>query len=232
MDSTKRNARIAGAWYMAMGFTAPIGLLYVPAQIIVREDAAATADRIRASEGLLRLGIASELVHQAIAVFLVLALFRLFKQVNEHVAWHMVCLGALVSVPIMFLNILNEIAALVLAGRPGFLSVFAPPQLDALAYLFMRLHGQGVTIASVFWGLWLFPFGWLVIRSGFIPRLLGVLLLVAGLSYVASSFTTLAVPQFASRVDPVASVLAIAEVPIMFWLLIWGARSRPAPAIG
>ncbi len=226
MDPTRRNARTAGLWYLFMAFTAPIALLYVPGQLIVGGDAAATAERLRSSEGLLRLGIASEVVHQAIAVFLVLALFRLFKPVHEHLAWHLVCLGALVSVPIMFVNVLNEIAAFTLASRPAFLSVIEPAQADALAYLFIRLHGQGVTLASVFWGLWLFPFGILAIRSGFIPRILGVLLIVAGVGYVASSFTTLVLPAYARQVDQVALLLEMGEVPIIFWLAIWGLMGR------
>ena len=163
-------------------------------------NATATADNIRASEWLLRVGIASELIHQVIAVFLVLALYRLFKPVDEALAKQVVILGALVSVPIMFVNVLNDIAALILVSGAEFLSVFDKPQLDALAYLFLRLHGQGITVASIFWGLWLFPFGMLVIRSGFIPRVFGVLLMIAGVGYLASSFATLVLPRYAPLV--------------------------------
>lgn len=230
MDAIKRNARIAGAWYLLMLVTAPISLLWVPGQLLVRGDAAATAERLRASEWLLRVGIASELLHQAVAVFLVLALFRLFKEVDEHLAWHLVSLGALVSVPIMFLNVLNELAALTLVGGPAFLAGFDQGQLDGLAYLFMRLHGQGISLASVFWGLWLFPFGLLVIRSGFIPRVLGVLLLVAGAAYLASAVATLVLPRLAPAVNQIASILEVAELPIILWLAIWGARPRAAAA--
>ncbi len=227
LSATRRRARIAGAWYLAMGVTAPFGLLYVPGQIVVKDDAAATAERLRTAEGLVRLGIGSELVHQVIAVFLVLALYRLFKPVDEHLARLLVCLGALVSVPIMFVNVLNHVAALTLAKGAPFLAPLDGPQRDALAYLFVRLHGQGITLASVFWGLWLFPFGLLVIRSGFIPRILGVLLLVAGAAYLASSFTAFVAPQFSGPVDRVALTLEMAEIPIIFWLAIWGAR-QPA----
>lgn len=228
MNETRRHARFAGFLYLLMGVTAPIGLLYVPGKLFVSGDAVATADRLRASESLLRLGIGTELFHQALAVFLVLALFRLFKPVNEHLAWHLVCLGALVSVPIMFMNVLNEIAALAFARGAGFLSVFDPAQRDALAYFFVRLHGQGITLASVFWGLWLFPFGILAARSGFIPRVLGYLMIAAGVGYVASSFAELAAPAASPFVDPVASVLVFGEVPMLFWLAIWGARTKPA----
>ena len=226
MSSTKHQARVAGFLYLLVALTAPLGLLYVPGKLIVSGNATATADNIRASEWLLRLGIASELIHQIIAIFLVLALYRLFKPVDEALARQVVILGALVSVPIMFVNVLNDVAALVLVSGADFLAVFEKPQLDALAYLFLRLHDQGIIVASVFWGLWLFPFGMLVIRSGFIPRLFGILLMIAGASYLASSFTTLVVPQYAPLVSKVALPLQFGELPIIFWLLIWGARPR------
>ena len=228
MNSTKKQARSAGLLYFLLGITAPIGLMVVPGKLIVSGDATATADRIRASQSLLRIGIASELVPQAIAVFLVLALYRLFKPVNEFHARQLVVLGALVSVPIMFVNVLNEIAALILVSGVDFLSVFDKRQLDALAFLFMRLHGEGITVASVFWGLWLFPFGMLVIRSGFIPRVFGVLLLIAGSAYLVSAFTSILLPEHAHRVGQVAMIFEIGEVPIIFWLLIWGAKEQPS----
>ncbi len=92
------------------------------------------------------------------------------------------------------------------------------------------LHDQGITVASVFWGLWLFPFGMLVIRSGFIPRVFGVLLMIAGFAYLVSSFATLVLPRYAPLVSQVALPLELAELPIIFWLLIWGAKTRPIDA--
>ena len=233
MNSTNRQARYAGLLYLLLGITAPIGLVYVPGKLIVAGDATATADRIRASGSLLRIGIGSELFHQVIGIFLVLALYRLFKAVNEKHAVLLVILGALVSVPLVFLNVLNEIAALILVSGANFLSVFSKPQLDALAYLFLRLHRQGIEVAAIFWGLWLFPFGMLVIRSGFIPRFLGVLLMIAGVAYLASSFTSLIMPGYAHAVGQYAMLLEIGELPIIFWLLIWGATvRRPSFLVG
>jgi hypothetical protein len=231
MRSTQQQARFAGFLYLILGLSAPIGLLYVPGKLIVSGNATATADHIRASEGLLRIGIASELFHQIIGVFLVLALYRLFKAVNETHAKQLVILGSLVSLPIVFVNVLNEIAALILVSGADFLSVFGKPQLDALAYLFVRLHGQGIIVASIFWGLWLFPFGMLVIRSGFIPRVLGVLLMIAGSAYLAYAFVVLILPRYAPMVSQVALLLEAAELPIILWLLIWGAKTRPADAL-
>jgi hypothetical protein len=224
----RKDARRAGVLYLLMGVIAPIGLLYVPGKLIVAGDAAATADRLRASEWVLRLGIGSELFHQIVGIFLLLVLYRLFESVDEHLARLLMILGILLSLPIVFVNVLNEIAALILVGGAKFLSAFDRPQRDALAYLFLRLHGQGIQVAAIFWGLWLFPFGVLVIRSRFIPRTLGVLLIVAGCAYLASSFTSLLLPRYANAVNPVAGILEIGELPIVFWLLIWGAKAQPA----
>ena len=205
-----------------MAFTAPIGIMYVPGKLLVPGDAAATADNIRASESLLRIGIGSEVIYPVIALFLVLALYRLFKPVDENLARLLVVLGALVSAPITFLNVLNEIAALVLVSGADFLSACQKGQQDALAYLFIRLHDHGMSVAAIFWGLWLFPFGILVIRSGFIPRILGILLFLAGSAYVASSFTALVLPRYETFVDQFAAFLEVLEMPIVFWFIIRG----------
>ncbi len=181
-----------------------------------------------AAAGLLfRVGIGSELFHQAISIFLVLALYRLFKPVSEQHARLVVILGALVSVPIMFTNVLNEIAALTLVNGADFLSVFSKSQLDSLALLFLRLHEQGIDIVSIFWGLWLFPYGILVIRSGFIPRTLGVLLFIAGTGLLASSFTSLLLPKSGHLFGQIATVCDIGEFPTIFWFFIralWPSR--------
>ena len=227
MTAIKNQARTAGVLYFIVLLIAPIGLVYVPGKLYVRGNAAATADHIRASESLLRIGISTELIHEVVWVFVVLALYRLLKPVDENHARQMLILGALVSVPIVFVNVLNEIAAMLLVSGTDFLAAFNTPQLDALAFLFYRLHGQGLSVASIFWGLWLFPFGTLVIRSGFIPRFLGLLLIIAGVGYVISSFTTLLLPQSKGTVDMIAGVLEYGELPIIFWLLIWGAKTPP-----
>jgi hypothetical protein len=229
VPTTRQQARAAGRLYFLLALTAPIGLLYVPGRLIVSGDAAETANRVAASPSILRLGIASELFHQSVGIFLVLALYRLFRQVSEKQAVLMVVLS-LLPVPIVFGGVIAEIAALFLASGADYLKAFDKPQLDALIYLAMRLHGRGITVASIFWGLWLFPFGALVIRSRFIPRVLGYLLWIAGAAYLASATATLVLPQFKPFVDSFAVILEVCELPIIFWLLIWGAR-EPASAI-
>ncbi|MBV8658246.1 MAG: DUF4386 domain-containing protein [Burkholderiales bacterium] len=227
IEAIKRQARLAGVLYLLVVIIAPISLIYVPGQLFVAGDAAATAAHLRASEPLLRLGILCELSHQAIEVGLVLALYNLFKRVSRtHAA--LLALFGLVPIPIMFLNALNEIAAYKLVSSPVLAAVFSTAQLDALALFFIQLHGQGIQIAAVFWGLWLLPFGWLVIRSGFIPKFLGVLLILAGAGYVIGSTMTLVFPHGPGVLSDIAQMLEMGEPPIVIWLLIWGARMRRA----
>jgi len=227
MNPNKKTARVAGLLYVLLAVTGAVGIVIVPLTLIVRGDATATADRIRRAESLFRLGIASELIAATTFIFLALALYRLFKGVSEEQASLMVTL-VLVSVPISFLNVLNEIAALVLLRGPDFLSVFGKPQLDALALLFLGLHSQGFVVASILWGLWLLPLGALVIGSGFAPRVLGFLVILAGLAYLADSFTSLLLPQYRPLVSTVALFFeAVGELSMIAWLLITGAKVQP-----
>jgi len=225
MSSTKKQARFAGLLYLLASIPAPFALIYVPNKLFVRGDVTATADHVRTSETLLRLGIASELLGFIIFIFVVLALYRLFKAVDKNHALTMAIL-LWISLPVSFLNVLNEIAALILVSGANVSSGLEKTQVDALVYFFLGLHGQGFVIAQIFWGLWLFPFGILVIRSGFIPRVLGFLLFIAGFGNVADSFTSLVLPQSVHLVGRFVSVLTLGELPIIFWLLIWGAKEQ------
>jgi Domain of unknown function (DUF4386) len=232
MNPLKKQARVAGLLYLLASIPAPFGLIYVPNKLIVLNDATATADHIRTSESLFRLGIASELIGSVLFIFVVVALYRLFRRVNEMQAVTMMVL-ILISFPISFVSVVHELGALVAVSGANFLSVFDKSQLDALAYFFIRLHSRGVLVAEIFWGLWLFPFAMLVIRSGFIPRALGFLLIVAAFGYLGSSFTFLLVPAYGPAIDAIASKLMLCELPIIFWLLIWGTKGQtlPDPAI-
>jgi hypothetical protein len=226
-ETIKKNARVAGLLYLLSGIPAVFSYQYVPGALIVRANAAATAERVTTSAWLLRLGIASELISSILFIFLVLALYRLFKGGDGRLASLMVIL-VLVSVPISFVNVLSEIAALMLLSRADVLSAFEKPQLDALASMFLGLHGQGLVVASIFWGLWLLPLAVLVMRSGFAPRVIGVLLIPAGLAYVTASSTSILLPQFSSIVSSLAPILeGLGEVPLLLWLLFRGFRATP-----
>jgi hypothetical protein len=223
MNAIQKKARVAGLLYLLIALSAPFGLLYVPNALFVAGDPTATANHLRSSEALLRAGIGSELFHQAAGIFLALTLYSLLRAVNETQAVMMVVLSV-VSVPIVFLNVLNEIAALILVSGADFLSVFDRRQLDALAFLALRLHGQGLNVAGIFWGLWLFPFGILVMRSALIPRVLGVFLILAGFGNLVNSMAALLLPRSAHLVGMVAMVLEFGELPIMLWFLIGSPR--------
>jgi hypothetical protein len=226
MSLGKNPGRFAGLLYVLASIPGVFALIYVPSKLIVHGDATATANNIAASETLFRLGIAADLICQAGFIFVALALYQLLKGVNQRRASLMVTL-IVVSIPIAFLNELNAIAALLLVRGAGFLSIFDKPQRDALAMLFLNLHGYGFDVAGIFWGLWLFPLGLLVYRSGFLPRVLGVVLMVNCFAYPVNSFTSLVLPQYEAIISRWTSPLQFGEVVFMLWLLIVGAKPKP-----
>jgi Domain of unknown function (DUF4386) len=202
---------------------------YVPDKLIVHGNAAATANNIAASETLFRLGIAGELLGQAAFIFVALALYDLLKEVNRRHATLMVML-IVVSIPIAFLNELNSFAALVLVRGAEFLSTFDKPQRDALAMLFLNLHGRGFVVAEIFWGLWLFPLALLVYKSQFLPRFLGVWLALAGFAWVILSLTSVLLPQYQDKVYAYSQPAIVGEIAFMLWLLIGGAKPQAPDA--
>jgi hypothetical protein len=225
MIATKNPGRVAGLLYVVASVPGIFALLYVPSKLIVQGNVTATANNIAAHETLFRLGIAADLIGQAMFIFVALALYDLLKEVNQRYALSMLIL-ILVAVPIAFLNEVNSIAALMLVRGADFLSVFDKPQRDALASLFLDLRGAGFDVAGIFWGLWLFPLGMLVYRSGFIPRFLGVLLMIGTFAYLANSFTSLVLPTYEGVVSRWMNPVQAVEVVFMLWLLIMGAKPK------
>jgi hypothetical protein len=228
MHPTNKAARIAGAVYLSMVLTAPFTLLYVPGKLIVRGDAAATANNILAHETMFRLSIIGDLLTSVIFICLGIALYRLLSGVNKTWAMLMVAF-VLISSAVGFLDTLNNVAALILFRGADFLSVFEKPQLNALGYLFIRLHSQGIFMNELFWGLWLFPFGLLVYRSGFLPRFIGVWLMINCFGYVALSMIGLLFPAYYDVAFRYSQPVLFGEMAIMLWLLIKGAKVKPAP---
>ncbi len=229
MHPTAKTARVAGALYALIFAFAPFSLIYLPGKLIAPENATATATNILASEGLFRLGIVGELIVAVLFLLLVVALYHLLSGVNENHARLMVGL-VLVSVAITFVNVLTNIAALTFFRGASYLSVLDKPQRDALGMLFVGLHSQGTLVNEVLWGLWLLPFGLMVMKSGFLPRILGALLIVNGFAYVAASLTSLLLPEYGDVVFRAAIPALLGELWIMLWLLIKGAKAEALAA--
>ena len=211
-------ARVAGFLYL---LTVPLGVfnfLYIPSNLIVSGDAVATAHKIMASESLFRLGIVSALVGAIIPILYLLLLYKLLKPVSKDSAVLMVVL-ALLGVPIAVFNEFIQLGVLQLLSGADYLTVFTTAQLQALAYLFVRLHSYGINIQFIFSGLWLFPLGYLVFKSGFLPRILGVLLIIGGFGYLIDVFSGFLFP--ASNLS-IGLVTGLSEIFFLLWLLIKG----------
>jgi len=231
MNSTRNPGRVAGFLYLLLVVLGPLRLMYIPKKLFVAGDAAATAHNIAAHELLFRLGIADDLVCGVILIFLTLALYRLFEGVSRYLAVLVVLLGGLLPAAIDFVNTVNDGGALMLVKGATFLTTFDEPQRQTLALLFLRLHDQIVVGAEILWGLWLLPLGMLTYRSGFMPRFLGVWLIINGMMYVIISFTGLLLPQSYEQVFGLAFPALFGEVAFTLWLVIMGAVPRSAPAL-
>jgi hypothetical protein len=213
-----KTARIAGFLYLILAVCGGFAEFFVRQNLIVAGDAVTTVNNIVASESLFRLGFVSELIGQVVFVFLVLALYRLLAPVDRNQAVLMVLL-VVVAVTITCLNMLNQFAALLLVNGSGYLSVFTPDQIDALAMLFLNLHKVGYLIAQVFFGLWLLPLGYLIYKSGFLPKLIGILLMVACFGYLLDVLIFALLPD----VELVVSEFTfVGELLLLLWLLIKG----------
>lgn len=230
MNTLSGRARLAGLLYLLCSAVGYLRLIYIPNALIVDADAAATARNIAAHEMLFRLGIVSYVLCATGWIFVTLALYRLLKDVHPGLASLMVILGSLMVVPIFFFNAVSDAAAL-MAVRGEFLSVFDKPHRDGLAMLFLRMHDFGDVVNEIFWGLWLIPFGMLVYRSRFFPKVLGIWLILGCFGYLALSLTGMLWPQYQESVFHYTHPLRVSELGFMLWALIIGAKLRVPQAV-
>lgn len=230
----RNPGRVVGLWYLLLVLSGPLSLIYIPNKLFVHGNAPATAANIAAHSVLLRVGMLNDLVSAVILIFLVLAFYRLFKDIDQHLAVLLVIFGGVMPAMINFVNFVNAAGALVVAQNPDFLSVIDKPQRDALVMLFIQLHHYQIVAAEVLWGLWLFPMGALAYKSRFLPRVIGVWLLLNGAAYVVLSLTGLFSPDYQDKVFTYSQPVLFGEIAIMLWLLVKGvdlttveSRARP-----
>ncbi|MEO8367136.1 MAG: DUF4386 domain-containing protein [Pseudoxanthomonas sp.] len=227
MTSEDKLSRLAGLLYLLVVVTGIFSLAYVPSQINVANDPATTANNIVVCESLFRFGIASFMLEQVAFLLLPLVLFRLFRSTDPTAAVLMVAL-AVASVPVALVSVGHRLDALALLTDAGFSQAFAPAQLQAMASLSLEAYRNGLLVTRLFWGLWLLPFGYLVLKCGFLPKLLGLLLMLGCLGYMINVFGELLVPHYSDTLVSNYAGLpaAIGEIGTCLWLLLVGAR-RP-----
>jgi hypothetical protein len=233
--SVQVYARVAGLMYLLIALLAPFAEFFVRKGLIVPGDPAATAANVVASESLFRAGFASDLAVFVMEVALAAVLYVLFRPVSRTLALVM-AFSRLAMATVLGFNLLNMFTGLQLLTGPAYAAAFEPRQLQALALVFLNAQSDGYKLGMVFFGLHLAVLGYLVYRSGFLPRVLGILMVGSGLGYLADSFTAFLAPQYAGTLAVVVVVAAlIGELPLLVWLLLkgvhvqrWHQRARAA----
>jgi hypothetical protein len=224
MNSNKKIARIAGMLYLFLVVTGIFHLKYVPEKIIKDGDAAATVHNIITYNSLFRWGIAVGLLSYVGFLLLPLVLYQLLKTVNKIHAVLMVVF-ALISVPMSFMNLANKFTILSLVSGENS-NTLSSEVIGEKVMFYNSLYDDGNLIAMIFWGLWLFPFGYLVFKSGFLPKILGVLLMMGCFGYLITVFGNTLIPNY-HELGITSYVLmpgSFGELGICLWLLILGAR--------
>jgi len=235
----KNPGRRAGLYYLLL-LAAPLRLIYIPAKLIVPGDAATTASNIVAHETLFRLGMLADLFTGVSVVFVTLAFYDLFKDIDQRLAVLVVILGGILPSALYFVNVPSDAAALTLArGGVGMLTAhgvnvlaaFTQPQREAFMMFSLHLHNQGINAAQILWGVWLLPLALLIYRSRFLPRFVAVWLALNGLAYVAMSIAALLFPRYANKISNTLFPLLMGELVLMLWLIIRGSRPAGSKAV-
>lgn len=225
MLSGIKLARASGFIYLLLILTGIFGIVYVPSTLIAWDNPALTAENIMASEFMFRLGVVSEIFCFVCFIILPLFLFELFKSVNSKAALLMVVL-ALLSVPIFFVNVINHVNVLLLLSGAEYLKAIPTDYIHAQVMYLLASFNNGNIVSNVLWGAWLLPFGYLVFKSGFLPKILGVFLMLGCLSYLAEFvgrllFSMKDIPWYISMPS------SVGEFGICLWLLIFGVKENP-----
>jgi hypothetical protein len=223
--SPQSLARIAGLLYLAIIVLGLSGELAVRSTLIVPGDAAATAARITTSEGLFRLGFLADSVMFLCDVALGVLLYLLLRPVSKTVSLMAMCFR-LTQAAVIAANLSNYYAASIVLHGSEYASTLEASQQQALAALFLGLHSHGYDIGLLSFGVSCLLAGYLVYRSGYLPKFLGVLLVAAGVTYLVASYTRFLFPQYVESITPIYAVAVLAEVSMCLWLLIKGVNAQ------
>jgi hypothetical protein len=228
--SIKKTARRAGVLWLLTAITGGFGLAYIRSYVIVPGDAAATSGNLLASETLFRAAVTGCLIAEVFLFFFGLALFRLFREVDKRLAT-VLLMSVLMTVGISVVNQVYNFGAILVLSQPEFLKALNTGQLNTIAAFLLRLaNNTGQGLLEIFWVPYYFSFGLLVIRSGYLPKILGILLMIMSAGFAINLLDKFLVPQFypAAFTQLAMTLGAIGGIPTMFWLLIKGARG-PQP---
>lgn len=217
--SQRKAARFAGVLYLVIAVAAIVAHMYVPAQLIVPGDAAATASNITASEPLFRIGIGSEFIVLLSEIVLSVVLYSIFRPVNKTLSL-IAAVSRLTMTTIHGINLINYFFVLLLLRGGEYVSAFGTEQIHALVSLFLEAHSYGFTIGIAFLTIHVFVLGYLILRSGYVPRVLGILFILAGFGYLFDSFAILLTTGYETTPPWIAMPIAIAEIAFPLWLLV------------
>ncbi|MBS1737234.1 MAG: DUF4386 domain-containing protein [Bacteroidetes bacterium] len=227
MTEKNKIARIAGLIYFGVVLTGLFSLMYVPSKLINYDNASLTFQNITASETLFRFGIAGGLLCYILFLFLPIVLYKLLRQVNEDMAKLMVLL-AIISVPMYFINVQHELTALSLVKNSAYLNSFSTEQIQSQVLFYINQYDDGMRLVHIFSGLWLFPFGYLVFKSNFLPKILGVLLMLGCIGYLLNSFGRSLIKNYSALgiASYISLPASIGEIGTCLWLLIAGVKEK------
>lgn len=226
MDNNRtKTARLAGLLYLVTVITGIFHLAYIPDKLIVWNDPIKTFENLINNELLFRFGIAAEVIMLIAFLLLPLILYKLLNLVNENCAKLMVVF-AIISIPLSLVNMLSKFSVLTILKKPAYLHVFNTQELQAQLMLYLDSYSNGVNISQVFWGLWLIPFGYLIYKCEFLPKILGAFLIAGGIGYLIIFFGSFLIPNFYETIIPAIAKLpsTIGEIGTCLWLLIIGAK--------
>lgn len=227
MNTQQKTARLAGLFYLIVIITGLFSLMYVPSKLIVWNDAGLTFQNISSSRQLFSWSIASSMLCYTAFTLLPLALYSLLKDIHKRYAGLMVVL-ALISVPISFINLQSKFSILNIINAADYLKIYTTEELQAQVMMLLKNYNNGLLIAQVFWGLWLFPFGYLVYKSNFLPKVLGVFLMLGFVGYVLNVLGRTVISDFSEYAlsGYITLPATIGEIGICLWLLIFGVKNK------